>query len=162
MTVYEAAMRRGVIAEAESWLGTPFHHQGRVKGPEGGVDCAMLLFEVFKAAFGSTDHWPLTPDHFAYSPQWHLHHSEEKYLQMIADLGGREIPGPPQPGDLAVWKIGRTYSHGAIVAAWPEIIHAAAAPIRACVRDHAKMSLLHLQRYLVKFFTAFCRQGEPV
>lgn len=34
------------VAEAMTWLGTPYHHQGRVKGV--GVDCATLLCEVYK------------------------------------------------------------------------------------------------------------------
>jgi cell wall-associated NlpC family hydrolase len=33
------SIRAAVVAEARSWLGTPFHHQGRVKAA--GVDCAM-------------------------------------------------------------------------------------------------------------------------
>ena len=50
MTILESAQRQAVLAEAESWIGTPFHHQGQVKGRQGGVDCAMLLLEVFLAA----------------------------------------------------------------------------------------------------------------
>lgn len=38
--------RAQVIAEARSWVGTPFHHQGRLKGV--GVDCAGLLICVGK------------------------------------------------------------------------------------------------------------------
>ena len=30
----------------------------------------------------------------------------------------------PEPGDMAVWKIGRAYAHGAIVVGWPLVIHA--------------------------------------
>ena len=36
--------REQVVAEARSWLGTPFHHQGRLKGV--GVDCAGLIYCV--------------------------------------------------------------------------------------------------------------------
>jgi hypothetical protein len=35
-----------------------------------------------------------------------------------------ELAGPPKPGDVAVFRYGRTYSHGAIVIAWPRLIHA--------------------------------------
>jgi len=31
------------IAELRTWIGTPFKHAGRTKGPEGGVDCGNLL-----------------------------------------------------------------------------------------------------------------------
>jgi len=36
-----------IAAEARTWLGTPWHHQGRVRGA--GVDCGGLVLEVFKA-----------------------------------------------------------------------------------------------------------------
>ena len=36
--------RPAIVAAARSWLGTPFHHQGRVKGV--GVDCAGLILGV--------------------------------------------------------------------------------------------------------------------
>jgi cell wall-associated NlpC family hydrolase len=36
----------------------------------------------------------------------------------------REIDGPPSPGDIALFRFGRTYSHGAIVTEWPRLIHA--------------------------------------
>lgn len=36
--------RRDILAEARSWLGTPFHHQGRLKGV--GADCIGLVVGV--------------------------------------------------------------------------------------------------------------------
>ena len=36
----------------------------------------------------------------------------------------REIPVPPAPGDIALFKFGRVFSHGAIVIEWPRLIHA--------------------------------------
>ncbi|MGD0826569.1 MAG: hypothetical protein ABSA09_00575 [Desulfobaccales bacterium] len=173
MTILESAQRQAVLAEAESWIGTPFHHQGRVKGSQGGVDCAMLLLEVFLAAGVidlkvvssqlpvaskgngkklGTGNWKL--ETLNYSQQWHLHRAEEKYLEMIRALGGREISNPLH-GDIAVWKIGRAFSHAAIVLLWPCIIHAAAAPVSACILDNALLSALNLGRYPVKFFTAW-------
>ncbi len=32
MTIFEQAQRQAVLSLAESWIGTPFHHQGRIKG----------------------------------------------------------------------------------------------------------------------------------
>ena len=37
--------RKDVVAEARSWLETPYHHAADVKGH--GVDCAMLLVRVY-------------------------------------------------------------------------------------------------------------------
>ncbi len=36
--------REQIVAAARGWLGTPFHHQGRVK--RAGVDCAGVIVEV--------------------------------------------------------------------------------------------------------------------
>jgi len=37
-------MRNAVVAEAKTWVGTPFLHQGRIKGR--GVDCVGLVIGV--------------------------------------------------------------------------------------------------------------------
>jgi cell wall-associated NlpC family hydrolase len=37
-------VRDNIVRIARTWLGTPFHHQGRVKGA--GVDCAGLVIGV--------------------------------------------------------------------------------------------------------------------
>ena len=37
--------RAAVVKEAESWIGTPFHHAARVKGA--GIDCLMLPLNPF-------------------------------------------------------------------------------------------------------------------
>jgi hypothetical protein len=36
----------------------------------------------------------------------------------------REIPGPPDSGDIVLFQIGRCFAHGAIVTHWPMMIHA--------------------------------------
>lgn len=40
-------LRAAIVAEARTWLDTPFHHQGRVKGV--GVDCAGVPIGVAQA-----------------------------------------------------------------------------------------------------------------
>ena len=57
--------------------------------------------------------------------QWHLHRSEEVYLAGLEQYA-TELPegAEPQPGDIALWKFGRAYSHAAIVINSREIIHA--------------------------------------
>lgn len=37
-----------IIEEARKWIGTPFHHQGRVRGV--GVDCIGLIVKSYQAA----------------------------------------------------------------------------------------------------------------
>lgn len=109
--------RDEIIAEARSWLGTPYHHLAAVKGA--GVDCAMLLVQVYKAV-GLV---PADLDPRPYPPDWHLHRGEERFLGWLQQHGTPVVV--PRPGDVAVWRFGRTFSHGAIVVGgWGQIVHA--------------------------------------
>ena len=136
--------RAAVIRCARTWLRTPYHHLGRVKGA--GVDCAMLLAEIYAEA-GLVP--PLAIPH--YPPDWHLHRESERYLGVLLDHAveylpaiagtdhphpnpppsrGREWEGgelptrPVLPADIALWRFGRCFSHGAVVVDWPVVIHA--------------------------------------
>ena len=42
------AWQERVRSEALTWLGTPYHHQGRVKGV--GVDCGQILISIYEKA----------------------------------------------------------------------------------------------------------------
>jgi cell wall-associated NlpC family hydrolase len=113
--------RAAIISEAESWIGTPFHHAARVKGA--GVDCLMLLAEVYERA-GVVGH--VEPGF--YVPDWHLHRDAERYMEGLLGYA-REIAGPPDgpaplPGDVGLFRFGRAFAHGVIVVAWPHVIHA--------------------------------------
>lgn len=109
--------RAAIVAQAMSWLGTPYHHCAGVR--TAGVDCAMLLVCVYQAC-GLT---PLDFDPRPYSTQWHLHRSEELYLQWLA-VANAQPTTTPQAGDVAIWRFGRTYSHAGILANSFEVIHA--------------------------------------
>lgn len=124
----EADERARVVREVRKWRGTPYHHEARIIGT--GVDCAQLLLEAFIGAglVGRIDVGHYTSD-------WMLHRSEERYLATVeshlrrvdadeAPLAARPSDFSVAPGDVLVWRIGRTYSHGAIVADWPFIVHA--------------------------------------
>jgi NlpC/P60 family putative phage cell wall peptidase len=108
--------REAVIAEATSWIGTPFHHAARVKGA--GVDCLMLLAEVYERACVA----PHVEPPF-YVPDWHMHRDAERYREGLLAYA-RPVDGPPLPGDIALFRFGRTFSHGTIVTEWPRLIHA--------------------------------------
>lgn len=115
MTLTEELQRTAVVAEAMTWLGTPYHHHGAVKGV--GVDCAHLLSEVFTAC-------GLLPklDLGNYPREWHLHHGDELFLGWLERLGARPVD-VPQPGDLAVYRFGRCFAHGAIVVELDAVVH---------------------------------------
>lgn len=110
-------IRAAVVAEARSWLGTPYHHHARIKGA--GVDCAQILLAVY------CDALCLAPDLDVghYSTQWHLHRSEELYLQWLALAGARRVQ-TPAPGDIAMFRFGRTFSHSAIHVDDGRLVHA--------------------------------------
>lgn len=108
-------MREKIIAEAWSWLKTPYHHHARIKGI--GVDCAQFLIGVFSAV-GII---PMAMDVGDYSTQWHLHRDEEKFLEWLVKLC-REVESP-DIGDIAIWKFGRCFSHGSIVVGENLVIH---------------------------------------
>lgn len=114
-----AELRAAIVREAISWIGTPYHHEGRVKGA--GVDCAMLLAEVY-VRVGVIR--PVTVEHYPHD--WHMHHSEELYLTVVERCGGRLLPEGelPQPGDIVMYRIGKCLSHAGIVVEWPRIVHA--------------------------------------
>lgn len=101
-----------------TWLGTPYHPQGRIKGA--GTDCLCILAVVFEES-GLIPHVAIPH----YSNDFMMHRDAELYLEGLLQYT-REIDGPPLPGDIVLWKFGRCYSHGAIVIEWPTVIHACA------------------------------------
>ncbi len=115
----EQEEREAVVREALSWQRTPYHHNARVKG--GGVDCAMLLAEVYPKIVPHRVP-PITPEH--YPPDWHLHRSKERYLTYVQKYAVEITEAEAQPGDMVLFKFGRCFSHGAIIVKWPRIIHA--------------------------------------
>ena len=58
-----------------------------------------------------------------YVPDWHMHRDAERYMEGLLGYA-RPIEGPPLPGDIALFRFGRVFSHGAIVVEWPRLIHA--------------------------------------
>jgi len=123
----ESKERRAFLAEARSWLGTPFRDQGDVKGKNGCVDCAMLL--VRSAAAGGLIDPAFDPR--PYPPQWHLHREEERFLNVIDAIiaargrGAEKAGGTPAvPGDVIVYRVGRCFSHGGIIIENNQVLHA--------------------------------------
>ena len=113
------AQRKKVVAAALAWENTPYHHQANIQGV--GVDCVMLLVEVYK----SCRLIPADFDPRPYARNWHLHRSDEMYLAGLerfgAPLRGRQRP---LPGDIAMFQFGRCASHAALVLQWPLVLHA--------------------------------------
>ena len=110
------AERAAVVAEAHTWVGTPYHHHARLK--QVGVDCAQILLAVYPALTRAR-----MVDPGFYATDWHLHRNEEVYVRLLQEAGA--VPtDDPQPGDIALFVFGRTYSHGAIVVEDGFLVHA--------------------------------------
>jgi cell wall-associated NlpC family hydrolase len=114
--------RIAVIAEARSWIGTPYRPCAGVKGA--GVDCAYLIMCVFNNV-------GLTKLALAqkYKPGLSMYRAGEKmYVSMLATAFD-QVAGDPLPGDIALFQtdVGVRTSrlvHGGIVTFWPKVIHA--------------------------------------
>ena|SRR3982750_2400996 len=110
--------RLAVLAEAETWLKTPFHYQACVKGC--GVACGPFLIAVYNAVGIFVD---ANVGHFP--PDWHMHTTEERYLDTVRKYA-RPVESP-QPADMVFFRVfkNRPFCHGGIVVDWPLIIHSA-------------------------------------
>jgi cell wall-associated NlpC family hydrolase len=131
MQMTESEHRAKVIAEAKTWLRTPFRHAARLKGV--GADCETFICEVFSAAgVFSAQGIPYVP------AQWFLNTKEELYLNYLSKYAAEYVVGRwssvvgrgpktndqrPLPGDIICVKHRWVHSHGAIVIAWPQVIH---------------------------------------
>lgn len=112
----ESVARAKIINAARGWIGTPFHDLARVKGV--GVDCAQLVAAVYEEA-GIVPH----VETGFYAPQFMLHSREERLVNFV--LRYAHETDVANPGDLVLYRFGKSYSHAAIVVDWPrEIIHA--------------------------------------
>jgi len=116
----ETQFRAALVAEAESWLNTPYMLTGPIKGV--GTNCARFLFAVGKVVgvipAGAEPEW--------YAPQMAAHSSEEKLISNIVKYGGVEV-FEPKPGDVIVFRTGKAYGHAGLVIDYPtRIIHALA------------------------------------
>lgn len=118
--------QQAVIDIAMTWLKTPWHHMARVRGA--GVDCAQILIAVFAEA-GLVDEF----DPGYYPPDWMMHREEERFLGWIGQYARRV--DFPEPGDVAIYTVGRCFSHSAIVVDWPSIIHASNHDHMVCLAD---------------------------
>ncbi|HOQ37934.1 MAG TPA: NlpC/P60 family protein [Acetivibrio sp.] len=109
-------LREAVIKEAMTWLGTPYHRGAKLKGV--GVDCGQFLIGVYENV-GYLKPGECNPGYYPH--EIHLHRAEERYLEYILKYCNKV--DEPQPGDIAMFRFGKSSSHSAIVIEWPRVIH---------------------------------------
>jgi cell wall-associated NlpC family hydrolase len=114
--------REAIVAEAASWVGTPYRGWSAVKGPHGGTDCGMIIKAVYQT-LGLIPNGGLGID-MTYSLQVAQHLADPTYLNHIETFM-REIPEEEvQAGDVVVYKLGLAFAHAGIIVKWPLFIHA--------------------------------------
>ena len=122
----EMEQRTAVVAEALTWLRTPYHTMGRIKGA--GVDCYTLLAEVFSKA------GLFTAEEEFYPRDWFLHARQDEYKMRIL-RHAREMVEKfcsatemTAPGNIVLVrirrKVGDIDAHGGVITAWPMVLHA--------------------------------------
>lgn len=148
MTEFE--LRTCIVEIAKSWLKTPFVDSACLKGH--GVDCAYLLTSVVTEAgiYGKIE----LP---RYSPQVYLHKKkdgtwDDTYEKIIRQYAREITETEVKPGDMVLYRVAHSYTHGGIIERWPEsIIH----PIRphGVICSDAREGFV--QRRAHKFFSVF-------
>jgi cell wall-associated NlpC family hydrolase len=107
--------REQIVAEARRWLRTPWHHRQRCLGA--GVDCVMLLCEVYEAC-GVIPH--VEPEYYPIDIMFHRGGEPViAWMERLAD----EVE-KPEVGDVVIYKFGHSFSHAGIVIGDGQIIHA--------------------------------------
>lgn len=114
-----AQMRERVVQIAREWIGTPFLAGECRKGR--GCDCGSLIAGVMAEAGAIVDMPALGKyDHLAPAMR-----GDGFYLAQMRDFALGIHESRIQPGDIVMYRLGRAFSHAAIICDWTrEVIHA--------------------------------------
>lgn len=111
--------RQALLAEARTWIGTPYQHQASAKGA--GCDCLGLVRGVWRAFYGAEPE--VAPP---YTPDW-AERSGEETLLLAARRYLSEIElSAAAPGDVLLFRMDARSpaKHAAIVDENNGLIHA--------------------------------------
>jgi NlpC/P60 family putative phage cell wall peptidase len=111
--------RSAIVAEARSWIGTPYQHQASLKRV--GCDCLGLVRGVWRAVIGAE------PERAPpYAPDW----AEAGSGEPLADAAARHLVAIDRnafhEGDIVLfrWRANLAAKHAAIVTAQDMMVHA--------------------------------------
>jgi len=123
----EALSRESVIAEARSWIGTPYHDSGAMV-KQAGCDCASFLYCVYHTM-------GFIPDEEigVFSQDWFKHTTEEVYMRRVLRHAYKIVEKiahasmEAKPGNIVLVKgpDSKIFNHGGVVTKWPRVIAAA-------------------------------------
>ena len=151
----EAVQRAAVVAATREWVRTPWKHRCAVVGS--GIDCARHLLETGVRS-GMVERF----DPSFYTHDWHWHRDEERFLDALStymkQVGDSEETIKERgrdftvlPGNVLIWKNGRTFSHGGVVSEWPMVVHASW-PARSCIEESVYGGILEVSPIRVYSF----------
>jgi NlpC/P60 family putative phage cell wall peptidase len=111
--------RAAIVAEAASWIGTPYRHQASLKGV--GCDCLGLIRGVWRELFGAE------PESIApYTPDW----AEAGGEETLAEAARRHLDeiaiDAAAPGDVVLfrWRAGLPAKHAGVLIEPDRFVHA--------------------------------------
>lgn len=108
-----------VVAEALSWVGTPYRHQASLKGA--GCDCLGLIRGVWRALYGAEPE--VAP---GYTADW----AEAKGAETLADAAARHMTridaADAAAGDVLLfrWRANLPAKHAVILTGADRFVHA--------------------------------------
>ena len=117
------SLTENILAEARSWIGTPYRHQGSAKGL--GTDCLGLLRGVWRETFGAEPE--VVPP---YTEDW----AEPERREVLWEAAERCLLRKPlaeaEPGDVVLFRMRETSiaKHLGI----QSVVHPAPCFIHAC------------------------------
>lgn len=108
-----------VLAEAMTWVGTPYRHQGTRKGV--GCDCLGLVRGIWRAVYGCEPEMP-----GPYAPDWAETGGSERLLEAARRHCIEKKPADARPGDLLAfrWRPRHAAKHLGILLPHETFLHA--------------------------------------
>jgi NlpC/P60 family putative phage cell wall peptidase len=108
-----------IVAEALEWVGTPYRHQGSLKGV--GCDCLGLVRGVWRAVYGEE---PEAPG--PYAADWAEASGEDRLLAAARRHCTDKARDDAMPGDLLLfrWRPNVPAKHAGILIGEDRFIHA--------------------------------------
>jgi NlpC/P60 family putative phage cell wall peptidase len=123
------ASRDEIVAAARAWIGTPYRHQGALKGV--GCDCLGLLIGVWREVGGGDqpsrsalrlDEAGAVPP---YTPDWAEAMGRETFVEGLREHLNEIDPSAAREGDLVLfrWRKHLPAKHAAIMTAHDRMVH---------------------------------------
>jgi len=110
--------RQRIVDVAKTWYGTPYHPHTCLKSV--GCDCVQLLKGVIlEAGFCTADGIPIRNDYPVYIAK---HRKSTEYVDGILKYMREILESEVFPGDVVAYKIGKGFTHAAIVVNWPDLV----------------------------------------